>query len=166
MALAFDRLRPRLVRALRGRLGDRAEDAAQEAILRLLLRGEPMPTDGGEALALAICVALRATRDEARSDGARRRRECTWGESRGSAQVSDDVAAQLERCRVLRRLPPDERTVLVLCDGIGLTDSEAADRLRVPAGTIKSRLRRARSALRQWASQSNEGEIGRTDRRR
>jgi RNA polymerase sigma-70 factor (ECF subfamily) len=50
--------------------------------------------------------------------------------------------------RGFRRLRPDQRAVLVLHHYLGFSDDEAADALSVPAGTIKSRLSRATSALR------------------
>jgi RNA polymerase sigma-70 factor (ECF subfamily) len=46
------------------------------------------------------------------------------------------------------RLRPEQRAVLVLHHYLGFSDDEAADALAVPAGTIKSRLNRATSALR------------------
>jgi RNA polymerase sigma-70 factor (ECF subfamily) len=50
--------------------------------------------------------------------------------------------------RGFRRLRPEHRAVLVLHHYLGFSDDEAADALSVPAGTIKSRLNRATSALR------------------
>ena len=51
----------------------------------------------------------------------------------------------LDRC--LETLPVDLRTVLVLCDIEQVTMAEASETLDVPAGTIASRLRRAREAF-------------------
>ena len=48
----------------------------------------------------------------------------------------------------LERLAPKYRTVTILVDVQGLSYEEAAAVLRVPVGTIKSRLARARLALR------------------
>jgi RNA polymerase sigma-70 factor, ECF subfamily len=58
------------------------------------------------------------------------------------SDVADQVWAALEQ------LPDHHREVLVLCDLEERADSEVAELLGVPKGTIKSRLRRARLALR------------------
>ena len=53
---------------------------------------------------------------------------------------------QLERG--IRRLPPEQRAVLVFHHYLGLTHAEVADHLGIPLGTVKSRLRYAAGALR------------------
>jgi RNA polymerase sigma-70 factor, ECF subfamily len=57
--------------------------------------------------------------------------------------VADRVWAALDE------LPLHHREVLVLCDLEERADSEVAEMLGIPKGTVKSRLRRARLALRQ-----------------
>lgn len=53
-----------------------------------------------------------------------------------------------ERVRqAIGELPDEYRLALLLCDAEGLTYAEAADALRVPTGTIRSRLFRARKML-------------------
>jgi RNA polymerase sigma-70 factor (ECF subfamily) len=54
-------------------------------------------------------------------------------------------------------LPDHHREVLVLCDLEERADSEVAELLRVPKGTVKSRLRRARLALREGMTDLFEG---------
>ena len=51
--------------------------------------------------------------------------------------------------RAVDRLPPDQRTALLLVTVDGLSYKEAAEVVRVPVGTIMSRLARARIALQQ-----------------
>jgi RNA polymerase sigma-70 factor (ECF subfamily) len=63
----------------------------------------------------------------------------------------DAVAEGRERAGVVRRallaLPPDFREAVVLRDVNQLSYEEIAEALRVPLGTVKSRLSRARAML-------------------
>jgi RNA polymerase sigma-70 factor (ECF subfamily) len=51
--------------------------------------------------------------------------------------------------RALARLPEDQRTTVILCDIQGYAYDEAAQIMDVALGTVKSRLSRARAALRE-----------------
>ncbi len=57
--------------------------------------------------------------------------------------LPDDVQS------ALRRLPPDYRAAVVLCDVVGLSYQEIADALDAPVGTVRSRIHRGRSQLRE-----------------
>ena len=68
----------------------------------------------------------------------------------GSDETVRRVEARLaldEVRRAVDRLPPDQRTALLLVTVDGLSYKEAAEVVRVPVGTIMSRLARARIAL-------------------
>ena len=60
---------------------------------------------------------------------------------------ADELEHAIQHC--LDALPSDFRTVVVLADIQGLDYSEVASAIRVPLGTIKSRLARARLRLRE-----------------
>ena len=60
---------------------------------------------------------------------------------------ADELEHAIQHC--LDALPSDFRTVVVLADIQGLDYSEVASATRVPLGTIKSRLARARLRLRE-----------------
>ena len=69
----------------------------------------------------------------------------------GGASAHDDVLTVNDRDeleRGFRKLPPEQRAVLVFHDYLGLTVPEIADRLDIPLGTVKSRLHYATAALR------------------
>ena len=57
-----------------------------------------------------------------------------------------DLPAYLQEA--IRSLAPDYRVVLVLCDVVGMTYPEIAASLDIPVGTVRSRLHRGRSAMR------------------
>jgi RNA polymerase sigma-70 factor (ECF subfamily) len=63
-------------------------------------------------------------------------------EATETAEMSDAI----QHC--LQKLVPDYRTVVVLVDIEGLSYEEAAHAARIPVGTVKSRLARARMQLR------------------
>jgi RNA polymerase sigma-70 factor (ECF subfamily) len=50
--------------------------------------------------------------------------------------------------RGFRRLPPDQRAILVFTYYQGLTPTEIAERLGIPVGTANSRLHYAHRAMR------------------
>ena len=66
--------------------------------------------------------------------------------------------AELDRAiqNCIENLPPDFRAVVVLTEIQGLDYKEAASALKKPLGTIKSRLARARSRLRDCLQQIRE----------
>jgi RNA polymerase sigma-70 factor, ECF subfamily len=70
----------------------------------------------------------------------------------GSDEAVRRVEARLalgEVRRAVDRLPPDQRTALMLVTVDGLSYKETAEIVGVPVGTIMSRLARARIALQQ-----------------
>jgi RNA polymerase sigma-70 factor (ECF subfamily) len=68
---------------------------------------------------------------------------------------TDDADAALASMRLpddvqdaLRNLPEEFRAAVVLCDVVGLTYEEIAEQLRIPVGTVRSRIHRGRASLR------------------
>jgi len=56
--------------------------------------------------------------------------------------LPDDIQA------AIAALPPDYRAAVVLCDVVGQSYEEIAEALDVPVGTVRSRIHRGRSRLR------------------
>ena len=65
---------------------------------------------------------------------------------------------QLLLWHAVRRLPPKFREIVSLRDYLGLSYREIATALRIPTGTVMSRLHRARSMLREEVRRSMRGE--------
>jgi RNA polymerase sigma-70 factor (ECF subfamily) len=64
-----------------------------------------------------------------------------------AVSVDSPADARLDLLSALARLEPEFRVVAVACDVVGLSMDEAAAVLDLPAGTVKSRLHRARARL-------------------
>ena len=72
----------------------------------------------------------------------------------------EEYAERQEMARVLQAgieaLPPDQRIALVLSDVQGMSYEEIAEVMEVALGTVKSRLARARSKLRDYLRDNGE----------
>jgi RNA polymerase sigma factor (sigma-70 family) len=133
---------------------DEAEDAFQAVFLVLARRAHAI-RDPDLLAHWLYGVALRTARD-ARKRLARRRRgeqeRAMQHPEAGSSRPAEQMAIERERAEALHaeidRLPGPSRLAVVLCCLEGLSPAEAARRLRCPAGTVHSRLDRAKDKLR------------------
>jgi len=141
---------------------DLAQDAAQEAFISAFRSISSFR--GGSFKAWIMRTVTNACYDELRRQ---KRRPTTplepetsdgeeidspkWLADPGMTPAQKSEAAELEHAiqHCLDTLPTDFRTVVVLTDIQGMDYSEAAAAARVPLGTIKSRLARARLRLRE-----------------
>ncbi|HZM74065.1 MAG TPA: sigma-70 family RNA polymerase sigma factor [Candidatus Polarisedimenticolia bacterium] len=127
---------------------DRAEDAMQQALV-IAWRELPQLRDPDRFDAWLNRLLVNACYAEAR-----RRRD--WGTNIRVLPVEgpqiEDGTRQLadrdELERGFRRLPPEQRAILVLHHYIGLTPTELAETLGIPAGTARSKLHYAHRAMR------------------
>ncbi|MER5964908.1 RNA polymerase sigma factor [Streptomyces sp. NPDC002057] len=123
-----------------------AEDAAQEALIILYRKIGTLRATGALASWMFRIVRNECLRQVrflvTRSDEA---------EPAPEASAEDAVLHRLEAERIaaaLRALPLDQRRVLVLRDVQGLPGRTVADALGLSTAAMKSRLHRARAALR------------------
>lgn len=121
-------------------------DATQEALLAVFtaLRSLRDPRAlYGWVRAVSVREAVRVARRAARMRPAELDDVPAGGDPQLAADIDD----------VLARLTPEHRAVLVLRDVEGLDEESAAALLRIPAGTAKSRLHRARTSFRKaWSA--------------
>jgi RNA polymerase sigma-70 factor (ECF subfamily) len=141
--------RPVLALAQR-RLGDagKAEDALQEAFISVWRSASTYRPERGAAVAWLYAVARNAIADR----GRRRQEPLAEPPDVPSPDAGPDARAEQEwlRWRVhsaLEKLPSGERELIVLAYWGGLSQSEVADRLDIPLGTVKTRTRAALSRL-------------------
>jgi len=151
----------RVFRLLVRMLGSReeAEDVAQEAFLSLHRHGHRFRREARFSTfvyRVAANAALNRRRTLGRGHARIRelqRRQATGVDLPQSPRNPEDAAAgtqtQLRVQEALIQLPPDLRAVIVLYDIEGLSYREIASALHIPEGTVKSRIHRGRSALRE-----------------
>ena len=138
----------RLVGQVAAVLGDRgeAEDAVQEAFARASQRWERLQRyDVPEAWVrrVALREAVHGRRRQQRKQALLLR----LGPPPPVPEPGATSAGAIDIDRAMRRLPLRYREVLVMHYVVGLGVEEIAAQLRIPAGTVKSRLSRGRSGL-------------------
>jgi RNA polymerase sigma factor (sigma-70 family) len=142
---------PMVLRACRGVLHDThaAEDAFQATFLILARKAASIRQREsvaswlfGVASRVAVRVDARQERRATHERQAGAMAEVTACSSDGSPDPIPEVQEEVGR------LPERYRAPIVLCYLEGLTQEEAASRLRRPASTVRVRLMRARSRLR------------------
>ena len=126
---------------------DLADDAVQETLVLawrdLRTLRDPNGFDAWLHRVLVRCVYREADRERRRS-GSNVRLPLAGVDADPSSNVADRDAID----RAFKRLRPEHRVVLVLHHYLGFSEAEAAAAMAVPPGTIKSRLSRAKAALR------------------
>jgi RNA polymerase sigma-70 factor (ECF subfamily) len=127
---------------------DRAEDALQDALVIAWrdLRGlrDPDRFDAWlQHLVINVCIG-QASRERRRT--ANLRAFPVDGPAAPDELLSVGDRDLLDRG--FRRLPPDQRAILVLHHYLGYEPSEIAEALGIPAGTARSRLHHAHRAMR------------------
>ncbi len=141
---------PRMYRAARAWTDSReeAEDLVQETFARVLSRPRLIRGEGELAYLLR---ALRNTLVSQRRTQARRPATTPLLEEAAAGRGPSNDPAEAAEIRevhdAIAELPEDFRDALVAVDVAGLSYQEAARALRVPEGTLTSRLFRARDRL-------------------
>src|SRR5918995_2323020 len=158
-AALLARYQPLLLAMCRHALGDddRAEDAAQEAVLQALLSLDRLrqPERFGSWL---VGIGLNVCRRWHRGRG---REGWSWEAMLGGRRLPEPVdatsgpadlaeAAELREWvhRAVAGLPPGQRAAVMLHYLAGLPQAETAAHLGVEVGTVKTRLHKARANLR------------------
>lgn len=147
---AMEALRPRLYQLAWSWLhdADRAGDLVQETCLRAMERAGQLK-DPDRLLPWAVRIMANLYRDQFRSAREMEDVHALDLAAEGSVEERVAQAAVVDRVRAaIARLNPDQRMVLTLVDLMGMSYREAAEALDLPAGTVMSRLCRARARLK------------------
>src|SRR5215475_13137423 len=129
-----------------------AEDAVQEAFLTVWRTASRFMPERGKASTWILTLVHRRAVDAVRREQRRRADSLEKAAEPAVEGVEEDAWLRLQRERVqaaLRRLPDAQREALELAYYGGFSQSELAERLGQPLGTIKSRMFTGLSRLRE-----------------
>ena len=123
---------------------DLASDATQEAFVRAY-RFLPRYRGDSRFSTWLFSIARNCALDEARK--ATRRRRISDRAEAEPVLPSRDLGVAIEVREALSALPPDLREPVVMIDMLGISYKEVAAILKMPEGTVKSRVHRGRELL-------------------
>jgi len=151
LAETFVRLRSRLTNRAHAIIGNRsdAEDAVQDAAVRAWqARGRLHP--GSDPAPWLNTIVTRVAIDAARNRGRRAESSVEGPVCRIDSAENDVLRDEIRRSitTAAQRLSPSSRRVFFLHDVEGFTSHEIAALDHVPYHTVRTRLRRARTSLR------------------
>lgn len=128
---------------------DLADEAVQQTLVKVW-RELPNLQDADRFEAWSTRILVRTCFDLSRSSRRATIRLVSLDMASEPATVdSSETFAQRDQLeRAFRRLPPDQRAILVLRHYVGMAPPEIADILGIPAGTVRSRLYYAHRELR------------------
>lgn len=131
-----------------------AEDLVQETFLRVWNRVHGLDAERGSLGAWLLAVARNRAIDYLRSSAGRERRTLELNEAEHPSLYRDmepDIIASDKTRRVkeaMQKLAPNHRQVMELAYFEGLSQSEMAERMGQPLGTVKTWVRTALKSLR------------------
>lgn len=123
-----------------------AAEGVQEAWVRVIRGAKGFGGRAAVGTWLYRIVVSRCAEVRAREARARRRRD---GTGRADGIDIDRAGLACAVARAVDGLSREHRETLVLCYGRGMSQAEAAKVLRVPLGTVKSRMHAAMGRLRE-----------------
>jgi RNA polymerase sigma-70 factor (ECF subfamily) len=141
--------------------GATAEEAVQDAFLKAWQNAVQFDSQRGPLVAWLIGIARNVAIDKLRQQGRRialdDHRSLDDTEERFAFTLPDDWQDR-ERANGLRfavqKLPAEQRQVIELSYYGGMSQSEIADQLKLPLGTVKTRMRLGMQKLRDaWLSE-------------
>ncbi len=124
---------------------DEADDVTQDVYLRAW-RALPAYRGDAGARTWLLAIARRACADAVRRRVRRRRLDARTRQAAGD-QATTGPAGAYALSELVDSLAPERREAFVLTQLIGCSYDEAAAACRVPVGTIRSRVARARAEL-------------------
>jgi len=138
-----------------------AEDAVQDAFLAVWRSSGRFVAERAKASTWILTLVHRRAVDVVRREQPRRTEPLETAPQPSANMTEDEAWLRLQRTRVqdaLRRLPDQQREAIELAYYGGFTQSELADRLGEPLGTIKSRMFSGLARLRELLAEPGQEE--------
>jgi len=138
-----------------------AEDAVQDAFLAVWRSSGRFVAERAKASTWILTLVHRRAVDVVRREQPRRTEPLETAPQPSANLTEDEAWLRLQRARVqdaLRRLPDQQREAIELAYYGGFTQSELADRLGEPLGTIKSRMFSGLARLRELLAEPGQEE--------
>jgi RNA polymerase sigma factor (sigma-70 family) len=138
-----------------------AEDAVQDAFLAVWRSSGRFVAERAKASTWILTLVHRRAVDVVRREQPRRTEPLETAPQPSANLTEDEAWLRLQRTRVqdaLRRLPDQQREAIELAYYGGFTQSELADRLGEPLGTIKSRMFSGLARLRELLAEPGQEE--------
>jgi RNA polymerase sigma-70 factor (sigma-E family) len=132
----------------------RAEDLVQEALVKLWSAWPRVADEAPEAYARTVLIRLAARSAKRRWWGERPSEQVPEVEQAGDMSAS--VAERTEVEAALAQLPPGQRAAVVLRYYLDMSESQVAEVLGAPIGTVRSHTARGVARLRQVFADVNE----------
>ncbi len=160
----YDRFASRVYALTMRVLGDAmlAEEATQDTFLKLWSRARQFIPSQGELSSWLLTIAHHTAQDRLRLES-RRLPASNEQDPEEMWQVLADENASSSEARwrslyfAVQSLPIEQRQLIDLAYYKGMSQSEIADALRLPLGTVKTRLRAAMQSLRrEWLDETEK----------
>ena len=130
------------------RSAEEAEDVVQEVFVQAFQQADRFDARRGNVLAWLSIMTRSRSLDRWRRRSTRRETEVTDAHALGTPAAGADLAGWAVKS-ALSDLPADQREPLELAYWEGLSQPEIADRLGLPLGTVKTRMRTGLRRLRE-----------------
>jgi RNA polymerase sigma-70 factor (ECF subfamily) len=144
-----------ILRIIRDR--SEAEEILQEVFVLVWTRAETYNVSLGPPAAWLVRIARNRAIDRLRANSVRLRAVESAPEPPPSENPESKASVSEQQravARALESLPADQRVLIEQAYFLGLTQSELAERFKLPLGTVKTRIRTGMLALRERLSQA------------
>ena len=127
-----------------------AQDVLQESLIKIWNHSDSYSKSRGSLFTWLVSICRNAAIDKTRTKDFRLTQESRRSPELVSIEKEDEneELEQLYMRQVINQLPPNQKDLIDLAYFQGFTQREIAENLRMPLGTVKTRIRSALAHLR------------------